>query len=73
MAELTEFECGVIIGGCLDTERKVEANAGHPASTIRDMIEELCNWCFGTSHPVEDHQYSLIKKQHIVKIVQACK
>src|SRR5438128_11245962 len=53
MAELTEFERGVIIGGWLfeHSEREIEAKTGHPKSTVHDTIERYYETGGETSRP----------------------
>jgi hypothetical protein len=53
MAELTEFERGIIIGGWLfgHSEREIEKKTGLPKSTIHDTIERYEETGLGTSRP----------------------
>ena len=75
MAELTEFERGVIIGGWLfeHSEREIEAKTGHPKSTVHDTIERYNETCGGTSRPRSGRPPILTDRdrRHIVKIVRS--
>ena len=73
IAELTEFERGIIIGGWLfgHTEREIEAKTGHPKSTVHDIIERYCETGAGSSRPRSGRPPILTDrdKRHIVRIV----
>lgn len=75
MAELTEFERGVIIGGWLfgHSEREIEVKTGHPKSTIHDTIERYHETGAGTSRPRSGRPPILTDrdKRHIVRIVRS--
>jgi transposase len=75
MAELTEFERGVIIGGWLfgHSERDIEVKTGHPKSTIHDTIERYRETGAGTSRPRSGRPPILTDrdKRHIVRIVRS--
>src|SRR5688572_29993593 len=75
MAELTEFDRGIIIGGWLfgHSEREIEAKTGHPKSTVHDTIERYCETGAGSSRPRSGRPPILTDrdKRHIVRIVKS--
>ena len=75
MAELSEFERGIIIGGYKfgHSEREIEEITGHPKSTVHDTIERYLETGGGISRPRSGRPEILTQrdKRHLYRIARS--